>query len=257
MGPTWRIVSANTGASAIESPKSTATRSSEIAPRSMRVWTMNPIPADRFFHVSSTAGAVGSHGLDSEDGDEAEQEQRAGRDVDGDRLELEDHCADCRADDDPELVRHAAEGDGSRQELGRHDLRRQGAPRWVAECRGCACKGADCQEGPELVGARERDQHEDRRDHDLEGEPDGDDRAPGEAVGDLSRRQSEDQQRQELGQPDQAEVEWILVDEVDLHADRDDDHLEREPARQRRCPEERERPNAQSRRQAIAHERER
>jgi hypothetical protein len=51
-------VSANTGASAIESPKSTATRSSEIAPRSMRVWTMKPIPADRFFHVSSIAGAV-------------------------------------------------------------------------------------------------------------------------------------------------------------------------------------------------------
>ena len=58
MGPTWRIVSAKTGASAIESPNSTATRSSEIAPRSMRVWTMNPIPAERFFHVSSMAGAV-------------------------------------------------------------------------------------------------------------------------------------------------------------------------------------------------------
>jgi hypothetical protein len=34
----------------------------------------------------------------------------------------------------------------------------------------------------------------------------------------------------------EAEVEWILVDQVDLHADRDDEHLEREPARERRRP---------------------
>jgi hypothetical protein len=32
------------------------------------------------------------------------------------------------------LVRHAAEGDRPRQELGRHDLRRQRAAGRVAEC---------------------------------------------------------------------------------------------------------------------------
>ncbi len=98
---------------------------------------------------------------------------------------------------------------------------------------------------------------EDRRDHDLEDEADGDDRAAREAVGDLPRGQGENQQRQELGEPDEAEVERILVDQVDLHADRDDEHLEREPARERRRPEERERAQAQSRGQALPHERER
>ena len=98
--------------------------------------------------------------------------------------------------------------------------------------------------GQSSVSAGERDQDEDRRDHDLEDEADGNNRASREAVGDLSRRQSEDQQRQELRQPDQAEVEWILVDQIDLDTDRDDEHLQREPACERRSPEKRERAQA-------------
>jgi hypothetical protein len=87
--------------------------------------------------------------------------------------------------------------------------------------------------------------------------PTADDRAARETVGDLPRGQGENQERQELREPDEAEVERILVDQVDLHADRDDEHLEREPARERRRPEERERAHAQSGGQALPHERER
>ncbi len=197
------------------------------------------------------------HRLDAEDRDEGEHKQRPRGEVDGDRLEFEDHGADSRPDDDSELVRHAPERNRSRQELGRHDLRRQGAAGRVGERRGGAGDGADGEEGPELVGAGERDQHENRRDHDLEDEADGDDRAARETVGDLPRGQGENQERQEFREPDEAEVERILVDQVDLHADRDDEHLKREPARERRRPEERERAHAQSGGQALPHERER
>ena len=104
----------------------------------------------RFFHVSSMAGAVARTDSHAEDGDEGEHEQRPRGEVDGDRLEFEDHGADRRADDDSELVRDAAESDRSRQELGGHDLRRQRAAGRVGERRGGAGDGADGEEGPEL-----------------------------------------------------------------------------------------------------------
>ncbi len=47
IGPMSRIVRANTGASAIESPSSTAKRSSAIAPSSIRVRAMKRMPATR------------------------------------------------------------------------------------------------------------------------------------------------------------------------------------------------------------------
>ena len=54
-GPMWRIERANTGASAIESPSSTAKRSRLIAPSSMRVRMMKRTPATR---LSQPGGSV-------------------------------------------------------------------------------------------------------------------------------------------------------------------------------------------------------
>ena len=53
-------------------------------------------------------------------------------------------------------------------------------------------------------------------------------RPPREAVGELAGRQREQKQRQELAEPDQAEVEGGAADREDLPADRDRDHLDPE-----------------------------
>ena len=65
MGPTSRIVRANTGASAIESPSSTANRSSEIAPSSMRVRRMKRTPATRLSQSGGGWSASGAARGDS------------------------------------------------------------------------------------------------------------------------------------------------------------------------------------------------
>ena len=84
-----------------------------------------------------------------------------------------------------------------------------------------------------------RQRHEDERDgdRDREHERAGRDRAPRQPVGDLPGREREERQRQELHQPDEAEVERVAVDRVDLPADRDREHLRREPVREERRPE--------------------
>jgi hypothetical protein len=56
---------------------------------------------------------------------------------------------------------------------------------------------------------------------------------PRQAVGDLPGRQRKQQQRRELDEAGQAEVERLAVDRVHLPADRDGDHLTRERHRTR------------------------
>ena len=177
---------------------------------------------------------------DAEDRDAGEEVERPGGDVDRDRLDGEDHAADRRSDDDPDLVRHAAQGDRPRQEVRRHDLRRKRASGRVRHRRSDARRHRNQEEGPELVRAGERDRDEHRGDPDLEGEPDRDDEPALDAVGELAGGEREDRQRQKFSEPDEAEVERVLVDRVHLPADRDHEHLQRECVRERRRPEQRE-----------------
>jgi hypothetical protein len=55
---------------------------------------------------------------------------------------------------------------------------------------------------------------------------------PRHAVGQLARGDRQDEHRTELEQADQAEIERLVVDVVDLPADRDRDHLARQVHRQ-------------------------
>ena len=56
-------------------------------------------------------------------------------------------------------------------------------------------------------------------------------------VGELARRQREQRHRHELGETDQAEIEGVVPDRVDLPADRDLRHLHRKPRAEHRGPE--------------------
>ena len=60
------------------------------------------------------------------------------------------------------------------------------------------------------------------------------DRAARRAVGEVPCRQREDRQRDEHREPDEPEVERVARDLVELPADRDERHLDREPGRNRR-----------------------
>ncbi len=87
-----------------------------------------------------------------------------------------------------------------------------------------------------------------RNGHDEEGRGDervDDDRerveAPArESVGEVARRNREQKQRQELGEPDEPEVERILANRVHLPPDGDRRHRHREARGDERHPEERE-----------------
>ena len=67
----------------------------------------------------------------------------------------------------------------------------------------------------------------------------GDDDPPVEAVGDRAGDQDQEQRRRELDQPDQAEIEGVAGQIVDLPADRDADDLGGEGRAEARRPEER------------------
>lgn len=59
-------------------------------------------------------------------------------------------------------------------------------------------------------------------------------------VGQLTGREGDEEQRNELGETDESEVERVAVDRVDLPTHRDADHLDGDPAREDRDEEERE-----------------
>ena len=70
------------------------------------------------------------------------------------------------------------------------------------------------------------------------------DQPPVEAIGDRAGDENEEQRRQELDQADEAEVEGIAREVVDLPADGDADHQRGEAREQPRRPEEHEAPMA-------------
>ena len=102
-----------------------------------------------------------------------------------------------------------------------------------------------------------RDREQEQRDSHLQPCRDGGHGPPRDAIGELAGRQREERQRQELGEPDEPEVERAVADRVDLPADRDNHHLRREAVREQRSPEKPEAAHAESRGQALPHERER
>ena len=76
-----------------------------------------------------------------------------------------------------------------------------------------------------------------------------------EPVGDRAGGQGEEEQRQELGQADEAEMERVPRDLVDLPADRDEHHLAGQPVRDARAEQRRVVALAQNRWQPPSHRR--
>src|SRR5581483_4022647 len=108
-----------------------------------------------------------------QDRDERDDEEGGGGRVDGDGLDREDDSAERRTGDDTDLTRKAAQSDRPLEEVDRDDLGRERAERGIAHRRGDAGERADGQEGPEALGAGERDRDEHRRDGHVDDERSG------------------------------------------------------------------------------------
>ena len=104
-----------------------------------------------------------------------------------------------------------------------------------------------------MRGAADRDDEQERSDHRVQSDRASQDEPPGEAVGEVPRREGEDEERQELEQAHQAEVKGVATDRVDLPADRDGDHLGGQGKRKRGAPDEREVPLSQDWRKEPPH----
>ena len=85
--------------------------------------------------------------------------------------------------------------------------------------------------------AVDRDDEEQPEDCRIGEAPDEDDREAGQPVGELPGRQGEQQDRQELGEADQSQIEGAVADRVHLPADRNGSHLHREARAEHRRPE--------------------
>ena len=72
--------------------------------------------------------------------------------------------------------------------------------------------------------------------HDRNHQRQSDDEPSRNAVRELSRRKRQQRQRDELREPDEPDVERMMVDPVDLPADRNRNHLHREHTREVRDP---------------------
>src|SRR5207237_1287708 len=104
---------------------------------------------------------------------------------------------------------------------------------------------------------RERHYEEERCDRKLDYERHERDQAARKPVGERAGGECERKKRRELAQADEAEVERVAVNRIDLPADRDGHHLRREAAQEIRAEEQREVALAQRGGKAAPHTSER
>jgi len=200
---------------------------------------MKRMPPSRLCQLGG-AGSTRSTISGREIGKEHERRQNEHRDphrVDGLGPDRKEQAPDRRARDRRRLARDRAHRQRAGQEVDRNELGYQRAPRRVADRRQRSGHRRKRDELPELARAADRHEEQQRHDGRVGEAPDDHDGNARQPVGKLTRRQRQQRHGRELREPDQAEVERAVVDQVDLPADRHRDHLHREARRQHRRPE--------------------
>ena len=239
-GPVWRIVCANTGASAIAPPSSTAKRSSEIAPSRTGVRRMKWMPGEHGVEARRLARRLAGRLADQQDAAEADREQQRPRC----RRRARARSTNSRPPiAGPTIIAawNAIERSAIAFAIRSNGTTVAGSarPGGTAIAFGAADRDGEHEERPELVGAVQRHDEQQQRDEDRHRGRAGEQEPPREAVGEVPGREREQRQRRELGEPDQAEVERRVVDLEDLPADGDGGHLRAEPLDEQRDPEQR------------------
>ena len=164
------------------------------------------------------------------------QEQQAGTRIGERRRDREQQPADGRPDDLRGLVGGRPHGGGARDHLARHQVREQRHHGRQLERPRDADDEDDAEDGVAAEPAAGRAEHQQG-----DGEPDrhladGDDPAPVEMVGQRADDQRQRNDRQELGQTDQPEIERVVGHGVELPADRHAHDVEGDRGRRRAPP---------------------
>ena len=172
--------------------------------------------------------------LDRDGHRRSREHERDRRPVDELGVDREEQPADRRPGHDRRLDHGRLERERAREQRQRDEVRPHRADRRVAERGRAAARERQREERPERIGAREADEEEARGDRRIDDERDEIDELAREPVRDRTRRQGEQEQREELRQADEPEMERVARDVVDLPADRDEHHLAPESVRDRR-----------------------
>ena len=180
----------------------------------------------------------------------AQEVERADRGVDGGRAERVEHAAERRADDARGLPRGCHAGDRAWQGRQRHQARQQRRAGGILE----RAHGAEDREDAEDAVTPEPAAEAAERQGGVAGglrQLAGDDDEPAiAAVRHLSDDQRQRDGRHELHEADEAEIERAARQRIELPADGDGLHVQREGDQHPRRPEERERGISDSRRAA-------
>ncbi len=177
--------------------------------------------------------------IDADQGDQqaGKDEEHAAGGIDHGRTGEIEQSADCRADDDGGLVRRDRAGDGALEQRPRHQRRHQRMHRGKLEGARRADHqddGKDDRRGQPALGAADGQRGDGGSLDELAG---ANDEPPLIAVGDRAHDEREGDHRNELHQPDQAEIEGAVGQLVDLPANRHHHHLEADGRRYARAPE--------------------
>ena len=153
-------------------------------------------------------------------------------------MQREQKPADRRADDHGGLEDDRPQGQRAHEDLARHERRCHGPGGGCAEGRGDTCPEREQEERPRLVGTCAGDGEQPEHHRDIDTGCDREQRPPWEPIRQVPGRQGEEWQRNEHREPDEAEIERIASNGIDLPADRDERHLDGEPRRQHDAEEE-------------------
>ena len=180
------------------------------------------VHSDRTFSGRLAAAAKGEHAPERH-----EREDRGNRIYEL-GLNGEEDAAHRRACDIGQL-----EGDRPLRERADEDLlgyerRRQRSTRRRSEGTRDARQEREREERPHVIGTGSGDREQRDGHHHVDDDHERDDPSARETICHVARGQGEEQEWQELREPDQSEVEWVLPHRVHLPTNRDRRHLHRE-----------------------------
>ncbi len=178
--------------------------------------------------------------LHADDQQECSREQSGDRRIDDVRAGEIDEAADRRPGNRRDLPGARVHRDGAREQRRRHEVRHDRLPRRHRERARDTEHDHDAEHRPGNLEPGEREGEQRERAKKLERDAQREDPSAVVPVGDVACRQHQQHERQELRETDQAEVERIAGDRVDLPADGDRLHLHRDRCEQARRQEARE-----------------
>ena len=219
------------GSSAVALPSSTANRSSKMAPSTTLCWPMKTRPLNSRLRSTGSRGARRRSIVMPRMTIPAESHSTRAGGEDQRRAQRDQQAAERRPGNDGDLRRRGRAGDRARQHARRHDIGQRRLQARLLE--GAADADAERHGEQKMrrqpAGRGRECQHRDgKRLEDLRHENNG---APVIAIRRVAGGEEQSDARDELNEPDQAELKWAARQLVHQPADRDGLDLQRDRRR--------------------------